>query len=119
VAANNLAFYYAEYDPTKENLEKAENLVSPMLEKNRDVASLLDTAAWIYYRKGEFEKAKSLLAPVEDKGRLIPEMGYHLGMIYARMGEKEKAKELLQTALNSKMEFTGKKDAEKALGEMM
>ena len=119
VAANNLAFYYAEYEPTKENLEKAGDMVFPLIEKHRDVPSLLDTAAWVYYKKGEYEKARTLLLPVEEKGRQIPEMAYHLGMIHARLGEKAKAREFLNLALSSREDFTGRKDAEKALEELM
>jgi tetratricopeptide (TPR) repeat protein len=33
VAANNLAFNYADYEPTKKNLEKAEKLIGPLLIK--------------------------------------------------------------------------------------
>lgn len=115
VAANNLAFYYAEYDPTEKNLSRAEELVLPLLQKYKGAVNLMDTAAWVYYRKGEFARALDLLMAVQDKGKEIPEYNYHLGMIYLAMGEKDKAKDYLRTAVESEGYFPGKETAVKVL----
>jgi tetratricopeptide (TPR) repeat protein len=116
VAANNLAFYYAEHEPTEENLAKAEKLVLPLTEKHKEVPSLVDTAAWVYYRKGEFAKARDLLMKVEEKGKDIPEINYHLGMVYLELGEQDKAESYLRLALNSERDFSGKEEAQRIIG---
>ena len=111
-AANNLAFYYAEHDPTTENLGKAEKLISPLLEKFKDNPYVVDTAAWIYYRKGDFEMAKGMLLGVEEKAQNGAIFNYHLGMICLRLGEKDKAKQYLNLAINSDQPFPGRTEAE-------
>ncbi|MBU4186444.1 MAG: tetratricopeptide repeat protein [Proteobacteria bacterium] len=115
VAANNLAFYYAEHEPTKENLARAEELISPLVEKFKDNLEVADTAAWICYRKGDLEKARDLLLGVEEKLGDRPTVSYHMGMIYLGLGEKGRAKEYLQMALKSKEGFPNRKDAERAV----
>jgi tetratricopeptide (TPR) repeat protein len=119
VAANNLAFYYAEHEPTKEGLAKAEKLILPVLERHKDVPNVVDTVAWIYYRKGEFERARALLMEVEDKGKNVPEINYHLGMINLKLGEKQKAKSYLKLATDSDRNFSGKEEAQRTLKELM
>ena len=76
---------------------------------------ILDTAAWIYFRQGNFSKALDLLVGVEDKVKKAPLISYHLGMIYFELGEKEKAEEYLERSVGSKEEFPGKKEAREAL----
>jgi tetratricopeptide (TPR) repeat protein len=114
-AANNLAFYYAEYEPTDQNLAKAENLVKPLLPKYKNVLHLVDTMAWIYYRQGYYDKAWRLLLAVEEKIPDIPVINYHMGMIYLSLGEKAKAKKHLQLAVNTQEPFPGREEAMKAL----
>jgi len=119
MAANNLAFYYAEYEPTKETLAKAEKLVAPLLEKFKNVPSLVDTGAWVYYRKGEYKKAKDLLLGIDEKARNIPVINYHMGMIYLGLGEKDKAKSHLQLALKDRENFPGRQEAEKEMKKLL
>ena len=101
-AANNLAFYYAEHKPTEKNLDKAEKLIEPFLSKYKNSVNLLDTAAWIYYRKGNFKKAFDLLFGLGDKIKDAPVINYHLGMICFKSGEMKKAKKYLQVSLKRK-----------------
>jgi tetratricopeptide (TPR) repeat protein len=79
---------------------------------------VLDTGAWIYYRKGDYEKARDLLITASSKGKEIPEVNYHLGMVYLQFGEREKAREYLSLAVNSKAGFSGLDKAKKALSEL-
>jgi len=79
---------------------------------------VVDTGAWIYFRKGEFEKARNLLVAAEDTAREAPIIQYHRGMMHLKLGEKEKARAYLSAALNSKADFDGRNEAEKALGEL-
>lgn len=111
MAANNLAFYYAEHEPTVKNLAEAERLIKPLLKKFDKSPYIMDTAAWIYYQQGNYEKAGGLLPFLEEKAARIPDMSYRLGMIYLKLGEKMKAREHLWSALNSRQFFYGKEDA--------
>ena len=115
IAANNLAFYLAEHESTPENLEKAEALVEPFIEKYRANPALMDTVAWIQYRKGEFAKARDLLAASYGEGTDNPAINYHLGMIFLRLDEPEKGRKYLQLAMESGERFPGYRDAESAL----
>lgn len=72
VAANNLAFFYAEYAPGPENLEKAERILAPFFEKNREAPAIADTMAWIHFRKGDYDKARVLLEGIVGKMKLPP-----------------------------------------------
>jgi len=114
-AGNNLAFYYAEHEPTSENLAKAEELIEPLIQKHKNSPHILDTAAWVYYRQGKYEKARDLLISVEDKSRDMPSINYHLGMIYLELGEKKEAEKYLRLALKSETPFPEKETAQNAL----
>ncbi len=117
VAANNLAYYYAEHQASVENIAKAKELLEPYLDKYREEPVLMDTAAWVYYRAGEYDKALELLTGVEEKIKQVPEALYHLGMINKELGNREKALSYLQEALASE-KFVAPKDAEAALQEL-
>ena len=77
----------------------------------------MDTAAWVYYRAGEYDKALELLSGVEEKIKQVPEALYHLGMIHKELGNREKALNYLQEALASE-NFAAPKDAAAALREL-
>jgi predicted Zn-dependent protease len=115
VAANNLAFYYAEYDPSEENLAKAERLILPLMQKHKDAPNMIDTAAWVYFRQGKYEKARDLLTAAEGTAKESPVISFHLGMIYHRLGKDDEAREYLQNALESEEAFAGRKEAEATL----
>ena len=115
LAANNLAYYYAEYEPTKENLEKAEKIVAPLLEKYKNDPAIMDTVAWVYYRKGDYKKALDAMAGIEDKIKDAPTISYHMGMIHLGLGDTDTAKKYLKSAVESGERFPGYDDAEKAL----
>ncbi len=117
-ATNNLAFYYAEYDPTKNNLARAEKLISPLVKKFKDNIEVMDTAAWIYYRQGHLARARDLLVGVEEKLENRPIISYHLGMICLGLGQKAQAREYLKMAIKNKESFSGRQEAEKVLKEL-
>lgn len=119
VAANNLAFYLAEYKPTPENLSRAESLILPWVKKYPSRPELVDTLAWIKYRKGNYAEARSLLEKLGDKViKRYPEIAYHLGVIYYRLGEKSRAAFYLRVALTEDRDFWGRKEAERLLREL-
>ncbi|MBW2602501.1 MAG: tetratricopeptide repeat protein [Deltaproteobacteria bacterium] len=114
-AANNLAFFYAEHEPTKENLARAERLVGPLLEKHKDNPDIVDTAAWIYYRKEDFERARDLLAGVSDMTGKRSIISYHLGMVYLALGNEVEGRKHLEEAMKGEEQFPGRSEAEKKL----
>jgi tetratricopeptide (TPR) repeat protein len=115
LAANNLAFYYAEYQPEEGRLEEALKLIERPLKERPDAPSIVDTAAWIHFRMGNLEKARDLMLSVEEKIGDEGVLNYHLGMIYLGLGEKEKAASRLKTAVESEGDYPGKEEARKAL----
>jgi tetratricopeptide (TPR) repeat protein len=117
-AANNLAFYYAQYEPTTENLLKAKRLVGPLMTRFKDNPNVVDTAAWIEYRQGNLEKARDLFSGVEAEGKKIPVISYHMGMLYFRLGDTGKARSFLQAAVKGPDKFPGREEAEKTLREI-
>jgi Tfp pilus assembly protein PilF len=96
VAANNLAFIYAEQGT---NLDEALQLATSAKQRLPEDPSVDDTIGWIYYKKGLFAQA---VKPFEESLRKrpdAPEVIYHLGATYAKLGDKAKARENLERAL--------------------
>jgi tetratricopeptide (TPR) repeat protein len=95
VAANNLAFIYAEEGT---NLDVALQLASSAKQQIPDSADVGDTLGWVYYKK---DLATMAVGPLEDSVKKKPdsaEILYHLGLTYAKIGEKAKAREALERA---------------------
>ena len=112
VALNNLAFYLAQYEPTPENLQWAERKLYPLIKKYPDRPEIIDTLAWVQYRKGNYTGALRLLKDLEEKGNLSPVISYHLGCIYYRLGREKEALIYLYKALSQKEQFVGRKEAQ-------
>ena len=72
VAGNNLAFYYVEHEPTTEGLNKAARIIKPLLKAHKESPQIVDTAAWLHYRNGEFEKGRDLILGMDEKARQVP-----------------------------------------------
>jgi tetratricopeptide (TPR) repeat protein len=96
VAANNLAFIYAEQGT---NLDIALQLATSAKQRLPDDPSIDDTIGWIYYKK---DLPSLAVRPLEDSIRKrpdSPEVLYHLGLAYAKLGDKAKAHDALGRAL--------------------
>jgi len=96
VAANNLAFIYADQGT---NLDRALELATSAKQALPDDPNVDDTIGWVYYKKGLPSLA---VRPLEDSLRKLPdtaEVLYHLGMTYAKLGDKAKARDALGRAL--------------------
>ena len=118
IAANNLAYYLADKEPTKENLDRALELIEPLLEKHSDRLEIADTGAWVYYRMGNFLKAREILMKVMEEGQERPAFNYHMGMIHLGLGDKEAAKQYLQKAVDSAGDFPQKENARQELDKL-
>ena len=96
VAANNLAFIYAEEGT---NLDVALQLATSAKQLLPNDPSIDDTIGWIYYKK---DLPSLAVRPLQDsltKRPNAPAVLYHLGMTYARLGDKPKARVALERAL--------------------
>jgi tetratricopeptide (TPR) repeat protein len=96
VAANNLAWLYAEQGRFDEALALAQRAASKVPSR----PEFQDTLGWVYYRKDlplhaapAFEKSAAL-APQN------PTYAYHLGLAYAKADRRADAKRQLQRAIS-------------------
>jgi tetratricopeptide (TPR) repeat protein len=112
VAANNLAWMYAE---DNENLDLALQLAQAAKARAPESAPINDTLGWIYYRKGLATLAiDPLRASVEREPRNASYL-YHLGLAYAATGNTAGARESLEKALGLQANFNGADEARKTL----
>ncbi len=96
VAANNLAFIYAEQGT---NLDEALQLATTAKQRLPNDASVDDTIGWIYYKKGLSDLAIKSFEESLKKRPDDPEVLFHLGLAYAKLEAKAKAREALERAL--------------------
>jgi tetratricopeptide (TPR) repeat protein len=115
VAANNLAYLYAEEGT---NLDMALQLASTAkqgLPENPDVD---DTLGWVYYKK---DMASMAIRSFEESLKRRPdtaEVLYHLGLAHAKAGDEAKAREALERALKLNPQFPGNDVARQTLASV-
>jgi tetratricopeptide (TPR) repeat protein len=115
VAANNLAWIYAE---NSGNLDLALQLAQTSKRKLTDSAEVNDTLGYIYYKKNLPTLAIPPLRASTEKEPANPMYHYHLGLAYGRSGDKSKAAESLSRALALKPDFSGAQDARAVLASL-
>lgn len=115
VAANNLAWLYAE---AGQNLDVALNLAQTAKARLPNSPEVNDTLGWIYYKKNVVTLAIPPLKESADKDPSNPIYHYHLGLAYLKYGDIEKARRSLETALKLKSDFQGASEARKALASI-
>jgi tetratricopeptide (TPR) repeat protein len=96
VAANNLAFMYAQRGT---NLDEALQLATKAKQRMPEDANVDDTLGWIYYKKDQPQLA---IGPLQDSLRRRPDNAetlFHLGLVQARLGRSAEARASLQRAL--------------------
>lgn len=112
-AINNLASYLSDYATDAASLDRAEKLAEPLAASNNP--DMLDTVAWIAYKKNQYDKALPLLKKVTELKPNLAVSAYHLGMVYFKQGDKVHAKEFLEKAVNAKQQFYGLAEAQETL----
>lgn len=115
LAANNLAYIYAEEDA---NLDLALNLAQTAKAGLPDDPDVNDTLGWIFYKRNLTKQAIEML---ELSVRKNPEhvlYQYHIGLAYLRAGETAKARAALERALKLQPDFKGAVEAKKALASL-
>jgi tetratricopeptide (TPR) repeat protein len=109
VAANNLAYLYAE---TRENLERALTLAQTAVGRAPDDPNVRDTLGWVYYQRDLNDLAVRAFEESLAKNPNNPLVHYHLGLASAKQGNLVRARRSYQAALKLKPDFP---DAERAL----
>ena len=96
-ALNNYAYYLSERD---EELEKALEMVKRALQLEKENASYLDTAGWVYYKMGNYEEAKKYLRRAIETGDASAEVYEHYGDVFEKLNQPDKAVKWWQKALD-------------------
>jgi tetratricopeptide (TPR) repeat protein len=115
MAANNLAFIYAEEGT---NLDVALQLAKSAKQQMPDDSVVDDTLGWVYYKK---DLATMAVGPLEESLKKRPDNAnilYHLGLTYAKIGEKAKARETLERALKLNPQLAGAASARQTLASV-
>jgi tetratricopeptide (TPR) repeat protein len=115
IIKNNLAYLLAEYQPTPENLARAQKMASEVLDNNPEDPRLLDTLGWIYCKEKKYSEAKRYLEKAAEKSPKHPVLQYHLGFCAAQLGDTVLARSSLEKALAFQGNFPEREDAEKLL----
>jgi tetratricopeptide (TPR) repeat protein len=115
VAANNLAFIYAQRGI---NLDVALQLATSAKQRLPNDPIVDDTIGWIYYKK---DLPSLAVQPLESALKQLPnnaELLVHLGLTYAKLGDKEKARQALERALKLDPRVVGAEEAKRALASV-
>ena len=98
-ANNNLGYYLANTD---QRLPEAEQLIRTALYRAGPEASVIDSMAWLFYKRGRFGQALEYLSrSIRLAGDPQAELFLHLGDTYYRLDESEKAIEAWKKALQA------------------
>ena len=111
-AANNLAYFLANYIPDLDLALKYARIAKEKLPEN---PAVMDTLGFIYLKKGLYGNAVNEFLDCSKKVPNNPVVYYHLGLAYSKKGDKEKAIDALRTALNLNKDFKEINDAKQLL----
>jgi tetratricopeptide (TPR) repeat protein len=114
VAANNLAWIYAEQG---QNLDIALELARKAKSEQPEVPNFTDTLGWVMFRRGDYTGALPLLQDCVKKAPDSAEFHFHLGMVLVADGQKTEGKAQLQAALQMKLDNQDAEQARKALSQ--
>jgi tetratricopeptide (TPR) repeat protein len=107
VAANNLAWMYAEDG----RVDDAIRLATVATEELRGRPEADDTLGWAYYHRGTMTRAIAAFERAIEKAPERPIYHYHLGLALDRAGSADKARAAFKRALSFKADFAGADDA--------
>ena len=115
VAANNLAYMYADRG---EQLDRALELAQRAKSQMPDNADVSDTLGWAYYKRGMPDMAVKAFEFSVGKDPKNPIYLVHLGLAYAKAGQPEKARAALTQALQLKADVEGAAEARAVLASL-
>lgn len=115
VAANNLAWLYAEQG---DKLEVALQLAQTARRKLPDQPEVNDTLGWVFYK---MDLQTQAIVSFQQSVKADPKNAvyhYHLGLAYAKTGDEPNARRALEQALKLKPDFDGSAEARRVLGTL-
>ena len=112
VAANNLAWLYAQTD---DKLDLAMDLALRSRAKLPDRAEVNDTVGWVHYRKGLAAQAIPFFEKSIEKDATNADYHYHLGLAYVKSGDMMRGRRAIDRALQLKPDFQGSAEAKQTL----
>jgi len=115
VAANNLAWIYAEEGTQLDLALQLAQTAKAQLPERGDVS---DTLGWVYHKKGMSSSAVQPLLEAIEKEPRNPYYHYHLGVVYNATGDKDKARQSLERSLKLSTSFDGADDAKRVLASL-
>jgi len=115
VAANNLAWLYAEQGGDLEQALRLARIAQQQLPEHLPVN---DTLGWVLYKMDNVGQAIPLLQMCAERDPKNPIYRYHLGLAYARSGNTELARESLRAALDLRPGFPGAANARSVLSTL-
>ena len=115
VAANNLAYRYAEGN---RNLSEALRLAETARQRLPADANTSDTLGWVHFKLGSTRLAIRELEVSVRENPNDPLNRYHLGLAYKQDGEVDKAIESLRAALKLNPNFPEADAARQALASL-
>ena len=114
---NNYSYYLSL---RKENLDRALELSSKLVEKHPDNGTYLDTHAWVHYVAGNYKEAKHFLErAIQDEGSISGTIVEHYGDVLYKLGDVDQAVRQWQKAskLKEASDLIEKKIADRKLYE--
>jgi tetratricopeptide (TPR) repeat protein len=115
-AANNLAMLLVTYKTDRASLDRARDLTLPFA--NSDNGSLLDTAGWVHFKRGEYRDALPTLERALEKTPDSRVIRYHLGMDELQLGLRDRARDSLESAVAGSDNFEGVEEARTVLARL-
>jgi len=106
-AYNNLGYMFAEQG---KNLDEAEDLLKRALYLRPGASYMIDSLAWIYYKKGFYDKALKYLLRAENLSLDDAVLFDHIGDTYDKLGNPKKAREYWKRALDLDPDIKGLKE---------
>ncbi len=114
VAANNLAWIYAE---SGENLDVALQLAQTATAAAPDVPEVMDTLGWVHYRKNDFHRAIPFFERSVEKAPESASYRYHLGLVYLKSGDEARGRAALRRALSASPDAATAAEIRRLLGQ--
>ncbi len=111
-ALNHLAFIYAE---SNENLESAEQMVAKALSVSPDDSYILDTAGWVFFKRGKIKKALEYLERAYRNNTSAGFIAEHLAEVYYHLNMIDKSIALYKKAIGLETNENKRKQLEKKL----
>ena len=115
VAANNLAWLYAERGA---NLDVALRRAQEAKRQLTDNPKVNDTLGWVYYKKGMISEAVTALCESIDRDPSDPQAQFHAGLALLKNGDLLRARQALERALALDANFENAADTRAALSRL-